>query len=261
MFVDGDLTLGEGAGIVLVPPVEASPATVASRLRRSDAALASTWLRRKFERGCVLAVGGSAALLAAEAGILDGRRCTTDPSLVHTLRARYPAAILDLSSPVTRAGKLLCASSALDHVELALALIELASGPRTADAIRSLHPSLPAKPADAYIVEDAGAADCSAAKAEVWIRENLSRRFTIGELARAVGVSQRTLSRRIFAAAGISPRMLVQRIRAERARHLLESTSLTVEQVALEVGHRDATQLRRTFRRLTGRTPSQLRRG
>lgn len=97
------------------------------------------------------------------------------------------------------------------------------------------------------------------ARAEKWVRDNIARDFTIDELAEAIGLAPRTFARRIAAACGVSPIQFVQRIRLETARSLLETTRLSVEQIARQVGYAEASTLRRLIRRDTKHSPGHFR--
>ena len=78
-------------------------------------------------------------------------------------------------------------------------------------------------------------------------------------VARAVGVSERSL-RRVFASeAGIAWSTYLVRARLLRAMTLLATTSHGVLQIAGEVGYESATALSRALRTWTGSTPSQYR--
>jgi transcriptional regulator GlxA family with amidase domain len=79
---------------------------------------------------------------------------------------------------------------------------------------------------------------------ETWIRGNLDREISIPEAARAIGTTRRTLGRRVRYQLGVTPYGLVQRLRAERAHHLLQTTSLSLDQIAGMVGYRNASALR-----------------
>jgi transcriptional regulator GlxA family with amidase domain len=96
--------------------------------------------------------------------------------------------------------------------------------------------------------------------AERWIGEHLAGPITIADLAAAIAVSPKTLSRRIGAATGLSPVRFLQRRRIQEAVHLIETTTMTVEAVAARVGYQDSTALRKIIRRELGTTPSTLRR-
>lgn len=72
-------------------------------------------------------------------------------------------------------------------------------------------------------------------------------------------MSQRTLSRRVGAATGQSPLDLIQAVRLHRARQLIESSRMSVDQVAAAIGYEDATALRRLMRQSSGANPSWFR--
>jgi transcriptional regulator GlxA family with amidase domain len=89
----------------------------------------------------------------------------------------------------------------------------------------------------------------------------LPRMPAVEELAAAFCMSGRTLARHIKAATGRSPMALLQSVRLNKARALLENSKLSVDDVAARVGYGDATALRRLMRKATGATPRQFRRG
>lgn len=97
------------------------------------------------------------------------------------------------------------------------------------------------------------------AKAESWIRENIAMVFTISDVAAVVGLSPRTLGRRITEIVGVGPLKFVQQLRIEHAIHLLETTHRSFETIAVDVGYQDASSLRRLLKRQTGKSPSQFR--
>ena len=72
-------------------------------------------------------------------------------------------------------------------------------------------------------------------------------------------MSSRTLSRRIKESTGRSVSALLQSVRINRARMLLETSKMSVEQVAEQVGYADTTALRRLMRKVTQATPRQFR--
>lgn len=102
--------------------------------------------------------------------------------------------------------------------------------------------------------------DSRLSRAQAWIQDNLTNDFSIDQVADAVGMSPRTFARRVNAVAGMSPVKFVQRIRIEAAERLLETTRLTVDEVAREVGYAESSTLRRLIRREGRRTPGDLRR-
>jgi len=81
----------------------------------------------------------------------------------------------------------------------------------------------------------------------------------ISDLAAELCMSDRTLSRHVRAATGRTTSALLQSVRLSQARMLLETSNLTVEQVAERVGYVDTTALRRLMRKVMGATPRQFR--
>jgi AraC-like DNA-binding protein len=82
---------------------------------------------------------------------------------------------------------------------------------------------------------------------------------TLDEVARAQGVSPRTLKRRL-AAGGASYSALLDDARRERAEAMLRAEGSAIESVAEALGYSDAANFTRAFRRWTGVTPAAYRR-
>ena len=82
---------------------------------------------------------------------------------------------------------------------------------------------------------------------------------TIQALASEFAMSPRTLSRHVREATGQSTMSLMQSVRLNRARLLIESSRLTIEGVAEQVGYKDATALRRLMHKSAGANPSRFR--
>lgn len=77
-------------------------------------------------------------------------------------------------------------------------------------------------------------------------------------IARALGMSARTLSRRLHAE-GTTLGALLERVRRELARRYLRDESLAVYEVAFLLGYREPSTFFRAFKRWTGETPRSWR--
>jgi AraC-like DNA-binding protein len=77
----------------------------------------------------------------------------------------------------------------------------------------------------------------------------------VAEAARALGLSSRTLQRRL-AERGTSFRALVDQVREVLAREHLDHRGRPVKEVATVLGYADARAFGRAYKRWTGRTPS-----
>jgi AraC-like DNA-binding protein len=82
---------------------------------------------------------------------------------------------------------------------------------------------------------------------------------SLDETARALGLSSRTLKRRL-ADEGTDFSTILDDQRRQRALLLLRSADLSVEDVAARVGYSDVANFTRAFRRWAGTTPTAYRR-
>jgi AraC-like DNA-binding protein len=78
------------------------------------------------------------------------------------------------------------------------------------------------------------------------------------EVARELGMSERTLQRRITEA-GSSFRQLMLETRQEVVRHLLTEPSIEIDEIACLVGYEDTNSFYRAFRSWEGTTPARWR--
>jgi len=82
--------------------------------------------------------------------------------------------------------------------------------------------------------------------------------MSVGEVAAALGLSPRTLRRRLTEA-GTSFRILSEHLRALEAQHLLRDKRLTVVDTGEHLGFSNARTFRRAFKRWVGEAPGTMR--
>src|SRR3546814_6389628 len=73
------------------------------------------------------------------------------------------------------------------------------------------------------------------------------------------GLNARTFSRRFKAATGFAPLEYVQALRIEEAKQMLETDTLSANEVGASVGYDDSASFRRIFKRGVGLSPSAYR--
>jgi transcriptional regulator GlxA family with amidase domain len=93
------------------------------------------------------------------------------------------------------------------------------------------------------------------------IEAALSHPPSVTELAQEFCMSPRTLSRHVQSATGMSTQALINSVKLQRARKLLQSSRMTVDRVAEAVGYQDATALRRLMKKVAGMNPGRYRVG
>lgn len=91
------------------------------------------------------------------------------------------------------------------------------------------------------------------------LRQRLTDRLGVREVADILFMSERTLRRRL-ADCGVSFSSVQERLRRERALELLSNRAFSISQIAFATGFADSHNFNRAFRRWTGKTPGALRR-
>ncbi|MEV0974207.1 GlxA family transcriptional regulator [Microtetraspora glauca] len=260
----------ELAGLQALAATQAGPGDLVlvpgPRLTGSDRLVSSAavrWLRDAYDAGARVASVCSGAAALGEAGLLDGRACTTHWSLTGAMRERYPAARVREAALYVHDGRISTSAGISSGIDLALSLVERDHGPELAAAV--------ARELVLYLRRDGDAAQISpflryrdhvqpaVHRVQDHLAQNLDAPHSLDELAAVAHLSPRGLTRAFTTATGITPLAYQRRLRLERARALLTDTDLTVETVAARCGFRDARQLRRLVTASFGIPPSRLR--
>jgi AraC-like DNA-binding protein len=97
------------------------------------------------------------------------------------------------------------------------------------------------------------------ARATDLLHSNYADGVDLTELAKCAGMSKYHFLRLFKLVHGLTPHTYLQRKRIAAAVRLLESTTITVREVAVKVGFADDSTLVRQMRRWTRRTPGQVR--
>ncbi|MGC3001162.1 GlxA family transcriptional regulator [Streptomyces sp. G35A] len=244
------------ADTVVIAPV--SPERVTGGL--PDGVAAALALIRPEARVVSICTG---AFVLAEAGLLDGRRATTHWQLAALFRRMYPHVELDPNVLFVDDGRILTSAGAASGVDVCLHLVREDHGSRLANTVarRCVVPPFRDGGQAQYIeqpVPEQGTTGTAATRA--WVLERLGEPLTLDDLAAHARMSLRTFARRFQDEVGLSPgRWLIQQ-RVARARHLLESSDLAVDQIAGLVGFATGASLRRHLHAAVGVTPQTYRR-
>jgi transcriptional regulator GlxA family with amidase domain len=103
-------------------------------------------------------------------------------------------------------------------------------------------------------------ADAAVRRALELMGQEVTRRWTVAALAKAVGLSRAAFARRFGAALGVSPIAHLTQLRLERAARRLAEGEASLVEVANEVGYASEFAFSRAFKRLYGVPPATFRR-
>jgi transcriptional regulator GlxA family with amidase domain len=224
----------------------------------------SAWLKQAFRVGAQVCSVCTGSFVLGDAGLLDGRRCTTHWKRLEEMQKRFPRAKVMSDRLFVQDGRLITSAGIASGIDMALDLIEQHHGPRMAarvaremvvylrrdghqrqesvylDHRTHLHPGI-------HAVQD-------------WFIANPSRPARLTELSSVAHMSPRNLTRVFRQATGISIHEYRTRLRLEQVRTLLNNPELTLEGIAERCGFAGARQLRRVWKAAFGSAPASARR-
>ena len=249
-----DLTPLACADLVAVPahPIDTqAPAAVVAALRAAH------------QRGALILSVCSGAFLLGEAGLLDGRRCTTHWSYADELRRRYPLAEVAPNALFVEDGNVFTSAGTAAGIDLCLHLVRQVHGSDVATRLarRMVVPPQRAGGQAQYVemplpkVPEVPTLEPLLS----WLIAHLDRPIDIEAMARRAHMAPRTFARRFRAETGTTPHDWLTGQRVLLARRLLEDTDLGVDGVAARSGFTDAAMLRHHFTRRVGATPQAYR--
>jgi transcriptional regulator GlxA family with amidase domain len=258
------------SGFTIVPQADLAPlaeadlvAVPAHPMNSTVPAVVLDALRAASERGAQLMSVCSGAFLLGEAGLLDGRRCTTHWKYADELARRFPTADVQCNQLYVADGNLLTSAGTAAGIDACLHLVRQEHGSALATKLARRMVVPPHRDGgQAQYIEAPIPKTPEAPTLEPvlrWLVENLGTQVTVDDMAARVHVAPRTFARRFRAETGTTPHDWVTGQRVLLARRLLEETELTVDAVAMRSGFGDAAALRHHFTRRIGATPQAYR--
>ena len=220
-------------------------------------------LRDAHDRGARILSVCSGAFTLGEAGLLDGRDCTTHWRYTQELGDRFPLARVIPEVLYVDAGQIITSAGTAAGLDACLHLWRQAYGAGVASAVARRMVVPPQRDGGQAQFIARAVPDCDAETLGpllTWIIEHLDSDLSIDELARRSHMSPRTFARRFRAETGTTPHTWVITQRVHAAEELLEATDHSVDRIAGEVGFGNAAALRHHFTRARGVSPQQYRR-
>lgn len=245
--------------LVIVP----GAANAAVDYECAEAAIAVSWLAGTVTPAQRLCTVCSGVFLAAKAGLLSGRTCTTHHLLTEKLAREHPDVDVLHNRIFVRDGEVFTSAGATTGLDLALQLISLDAGPELALEV--------ARKLVVYFRRSGGDPQLSpwllyrnhlhtaVHRAQDAVIRNPAAEWTLSDLARVACTSPRHLMRLFQTHAGVSPLTYVRQIRTAAAKEIVAASPHSMETIAHMVGFSSAEQMRRAWQRYEGVNPTDLR--
>ncbi|MEJ1965873.1 MAG: helix-turn-helix domain-containing protein [Gammaproteobacteria bacterium] len=201
------------------------------------------------------------SVVAAHAGLLNGRDCTTHHDHVEELRAVEPNARVHANRIFVEDGRVFTSAGVTAGIDLALHVIGRQLGHRVAATVaRELVVYLRRSAADPALspwVLHRNHIHPVVHRVQDAVSRNPAADWPAKRLADLAHTSERNLARLFAQHAQCSPLDYVQRMRVGLARELLTQSDRSVDRVAEMAGFSSAHQLRRVWRRWEDKPPAR----
>jgi len=223
-----------------------------------------SWIRATAPGCRRVATVCTGAFLAAEAGLLEGRRVTTHWAQAGRLAMEFPSLRVDPDPIYIQDGKYWTSAGVTAGIDLALALVESDLGVEVAQTVARwlvmfLHrPGGQTQFASPVWMPRAERSTVRAVQTLVESMPGGDHRVPV--LAEAASMSLRHFTRVFTTEVGETPARFVEGVRTEVARRELETTDDTLDRIASRCGFGTAETMRRVFKRRLDVAPDAYRR-
>ncbi len=205
------------------------------------------------------------AFVLADAGLLDGKSCTTHWRACENLQKLHPRVSVKEDSIFVEDKNIFTSAGSSAGIDLLLHLVEKDHGRDVSMSIArdlvvflrrpggqsQFSETLQNQAADSHVMSDL----------IPWMMNNLQGDLRVEQLAEKCQMSVRNFVRQFPKTLGKTPARYVESLRIEAAKRKLEqSTDRSYHEIAMAVGFGSVDSMRRSFLRVVGVTPSDYRR-
>jgi transcriptional regulator GlxA family with amidase domain len=221
------------------------------------------WLTRNAPSARRICATCTGTFILASAGLLNGRRVATRHDHAKSFATMFPQVRLESDRLFVRDGIYYTAVGGMAGIDLCLYLIEDDCG-RAAflDVARMLVIFLRRpgnQPQVSEFLKAQSIENTQIGQVMDWALDNLTADLSVDALAKRAAMSSRNFSRAFVDEMMTTPARFVENIRVEAARILLETTPLTIQQIAHRVGFGNPANMRRAFIRAFQAPPAEYR--
>lgn len=221
-----------------------------------------TWLQKQFEQGAIISGVGTGCCFIAEAGLLDNKPATTHWYYFDKFQELYPTVKLKRQHFITQAGSIYCAASINSLADLTIYFIQRFFNTAVAQHIQRHFSHEIRKPYESisYFENDnINHPDESILQAQLWMLNNSAKASTLENIAEQFDMSPRNFSRRFKLATGKTPIKYLHEMRLNNAKELLQSSNLSVAEIAYKVGYNDMSYFAKLFKKELYVSPKEYR--
>lgn len=205
-----------------------------------------------LRQGKLLATNCSSSFLLASTGQLSGKRVTTSWWLASAFSQLYPEALLASDELLVQDGGLVTSGGVTAAIDLALWVVAHFASEELRQLTAKLLVTDSHRSSQAPYIANAllqGEGHAVIERAQRWLNQHMTQEWQMAQLAQYCHTSPRTLLRHFQKACGVSPILYMQQLRVERAKTLLETSLLSLEEITAQCGYADVPSFSKIFKR------------
>lgn len=220
------------------------------------------YLNDAHQKGSILCSACAGAFILAQTGLLNNRVATTHWQLADKFVETFPKVSLEIESLLINDGDIISAGGLMSWIDLGLEIVAQFTKPHV---MRTL---------GKFLIVDTGKREQryygsfkpklnhgnkQILQVQHYIQVNYNKALNIPILATLACMSERTFLRQFTNATTLKPIQYIQKVRVQKACDLLESTTQSFEQVALNIGYDDVNSFRKVFIKVIGLSPTAFK--
>ncbi|MVM40350.1 helix-turn-helix domain-containing protein [Spirosoma sp. HMF3257] len=220
------------------------------------------WIEKQYKDGAEIATICTGAFMLAQAGLLDGKSCSTHWAAADSFRHMFPKVNLQIDKLITDEKGIYTNGGAYSFLNLLIYLIEKYYDRQTAIYCAKLFQiEIDRQSQSAFTIFTGQKlhGDEMVEKAQAYIERNLQEKIAVDDLSSRFSIGRRNFDRRFIKATGNTPVEYAQRVKIESAKKAFETSRKTINEVMYEVGYSDVKAFREVFRKITGMSPLEYR--
>jgi transcriptional regulator GlxA family with amidase domain len=218
--------------------------------------------RAAADRGVRVLASCTGVFILGEAGLLDGRECTTHWRYSDILAERFPLAKVNADVLYVEDDGVLTGAGSAAGIDASLHLMRQVFGAKVATTTARRIVVAPHRDGGQaqFVRTPMGQTEADTlAPLLAWASDHLDEPLSVEKLAAHAHMSPRTFARRFRDETGTTPLQWLTGQRLAQVEELLENSALSIEQIATRVGFGNAATLRHHFAIARGTTPQQYR--
>ncbi|MCT4637647.1 MAG: helix-turn-helix domain-containing protein [Bacteroidales bacterium] len=220
------------------------------------------WFTDQYNRGAEIASMCLGAFILASTGLLNGKPATTHWMGADNFRQMFPDVNLVDERIITDYQRIYTSGGAYSFTSMIVYLVDKIFGHDVAVLISkvflvNINDISQTSFNILSLQKNHGNDDIE--RVQAYIEQNFTEELPVADLASLANMTLRTFERNFKKYTGDTPSVYIRKVKIEKAKRLLETETIGVEQVCYEVGYSDFASFRKVFKKIVGIIPSEYK--